>query len=332
MILSSTCSSRVDLWLNSFFITNGILIYATWTTIATLLNFSSVLTYFADVEERVASIICLSILTAELVLYFVVDIFLLERHLRSAFMVYPVVIWASTAVLVNNWDPDSSTSIFTAVIVALACAAFVGKQIKGVWYCCCRKDQSTVADSDKMALQDVAWVIDRHFGISKQLTVSLAFERRLWLIFEKVHWEICFHFIFFRSLLMNVNVYKKKLYFEVANFTSYLSAIGLYRRYVREQSNNDRPSLNMQCTLRIIGSAFISICFQDRPFFFFRNMDVCIQMKVPNTWASLLSPPPPLKLFCWKSWRPARSGYCKICLHMFTFLLLIFVIDKLIYL
>eukprot|EP00057_Strongylocentrotus_purpuratus_P022847 XP_011677321.1 PREDICTED: uncharacterized protein LOC764186 [Strongylocentrotus purpuratus] len=147
---------RVDLWLNSFFITNGILIYATWTTIATLLNFSSVLTYFADVEERTASLICLSILTAELVLYFVVDMYLLERHLRSAFMVYPVVIWASTAVLVNNWDPDSSTSIFTAVIVALACAAFVGKQIKGVWYCCCRKDQTTVANSDKMALQDVA--------------------------------------------------------------------------------------------------------------------------------------------------------------------------------
>ncbi|XP_011671816.2 uncharacterized protein LOC575154 [Strongylocentrotus purpuratus] len=146
---------RVDLWLNSFFITNGILVYATWTTIATLLNLSTVLTYSADLEEEVASLICLSILTVELVLYFVVDIFLLERHLRSAFMVYPVVIMASISALFNNWDPNRSVSIFTAVIVGLACAALVGKVIKGLT-CCCRKDQTTVANSDKMPMQDVA--------------------------------------------------------------------------------------------------------------------------------------------------------------------------------
>jgi len=144
---------RVDLWLNSIFIQNGILTYATWTTIASLINLSAVLTYFADVAEQTSSIICLSILTAELVLYFIVDIFLLEKHLRSAFMVYPVVIWATTAVLVNNWDPNSTVSIFTAVIVGLGCAAFVGKQIKGVWYCC-RKGSSS--GDDKIPMNDVA--------------------------------------------------------------------------------------------------------------------------------------------------------------------------------
>ncbi|XP_054762918.1 uncharacterized protein LOC129269442 [Lytechinus pictus] len=147
---------RLDLWLNSIFIQNGILIYATWCSIATLLNFSMVLTYWADVEERIACLICLSILAAELVLYFLVDIFFLEYHLRSAFMVYPVVIWASTAVLVNNWDPNSSVSIFTAVIVGLASAAFVVKQIKSIMTCCCCKDQKTDASKEKMSMENVA--------------------------------------------------------------------------------------------------------------------------------------------------------------------------------
>ena len=148
-------SYRVDLWLNSILIQNGILTYATWTTIAALLNLSSVLTYWADLAEETASIICLSILTVELVLYFIVDIFLLERHLRSAFMAYPVVIWSTTAVLVNNWDPNSTTSIFTAVIVALGCAAFMAKQIKSLTLCL-RKDSSSVRDGDKMPMNDVA--------------------------------------------------------------------------------------------------------------------------------------------------------------------------------
>ena len=115
------------------------------------------ITYFADVEQVTACIVSLSLLTAELVLYFILDNFVWEWYLRSTFMAYPVVIWATTASLVNNWDADSVVSIFTAVIVGLACAAFLMKQVFLIARSCCRKDEKySQKDDGKMAMKDVA--------------------------------------------------------------------------------------------------------------------------------------------------------------------------------
>ncbi|KAJ8337111.1 hypothetical protein SKAU_G00383310 [Synaphobranchus kaupii] len=54
---------RVDLWLFRALVQNGIGVYATWTTIATLLNFTIVLQYSAGVSSRLPQL-CLSLFSS----------------------------------------------------------------------------------------------------------------------------------------------------------------------------------------------------------------------------------------------------------------------------
>ena len=44
-----------------------------------------------------------------------------DRYLRYAFAVYPVIIWALSAVVANNWDTDNPTgpNIFSLVLLVL---------------------------------------------------------------------------------------------------------------------------------------------------------------------------------------------------------------------
>lgn len=57
------------LLLYSWQVQNGLALYATWTTIATLLNFAVVLIYKWDVSNETATTACLSILTLMLVMW-----------------------------------------------------------------------------------------------------------------------------------------------------------------------------------------------------------------------------------------------------------------------
>ncbi|XP_072168291.1 uncharacterized protein [Diadema setosum] len=143
---------RVDLWLNRLLIQNGLAIYATWCSIATLLNFSMTLQYFANVDPKTACLVALSILTVELVLYVILDNFIWDAYLRSTFMPYLVVIWATSSAMVNNWDSESAVSVFTAVIVGLACAALVFKILMVIVRACRERNGGAGnGDGSKMA-------------------------------------------------------------------------------------------------------------------------------------------------------------------------------------
>ena len=58
---------------------NGFGIYATWTTIATLLNLAIYLTYDVGVEQYIASTISLSVLALEIVAFAFIDNIYLEK-------------------------------------------------------------------------------------------------------------------------------------------------------------------------------------------------------------------------------------------------------------
>lgn len=127
-------------------IQNGVAIYATWTTIASLVNLTIVLQYDAKVSSTDAATISLSILTVVvaawyvqikqiyILLYFtviedqnmdimlflfhylrfVLENFVLDKHVRFILTIYPVVIWALTGVFTENYnvaDP-TRTNIF----------------------------------------------------------------------------------------------------------------------------------------------------------------------------------------------------------------------------
>ncbi|XP_071398108.1 uncharacterized protein [Centroberyx affinis] len=126
---------KVDLWLLRVLVQNGVSIYATWTTIATLINLTIVLTYDANISPTDAATISLSILTAVLLVWFILENFVLEKHVRYILTIYPVVIWALTGNLDKNYDAaaPSRNGIFIAVLLALACALFVMRIVLVVW-------------------------------------------------------------------------------------------------------------------------------------------------------------------------------------------------------
>ena len=78
-----------DLWLTRFLALNGLLFYATWTTLGSLLNLTIAVQYDADYDGSNAAYIALSLLTATVITYFILENTLFDRFLRYAFTVYP---------------------------------------------------------------------------------------------------------------------------------------------------------------------------------------------------------------------------------------------------
>jgi hypothetical protein len=118
-----------EVWLVRILVHNAWGIYASWVTIATLLNLGIVLTYVANMSVHIASSICLSILATELVVYFIVDNLFFERYLRYLITPYIVPHVALAGVLSANWDPLSSNSVFVMAtlvwVVLLTCIKVV---------------------------------------------------------------------------------------------------------------------------------------------------------------------------------------------------------------
>ncbi|XP_057178210.1 uncharacterized protein si:ch211-161h7.5 isoform X2 [Triplophysa rosa] len=95
---------KVDLWCIRILVQNGIATYATWTTIATLLNFTIVLSYNAGMSKSDAATVSLSILLGEVIAWFIVENFVFEKHLRYILTVYPVVIVALSGNMTKNFN------------------------------------------------------------------------------------------------------------------------------------------------------------------------------------------------------------------------------------
>jgi hypothetical protein len=108
-------------------------LYATWVTIATLLNFAIVLSYWGGMKQTDASTVSLSILLAEVLVYFVLENIILEKYLRYTYTVWMVVIFALTGSISQNWTAGSRNSIFSVVLIAVAGALFIVKIALSIW-------------------------------------------------------------------------------------------------------------------------------------------------------------------------------------------------------
>lgn len=99
---------------------NGIATYATWTTIATLLNFTIVLKIASDSATNAATI-SLCILLLEVIVWFTLENFVIERHVRYILTIYPVIIYALIGNLSKHYnaaDPGRN-AVFSAVLLAV---------------------------------------------------------------------------------------------------------------------------------------------------------------------------------------------------------------------
>ncbi|KAJ0022909.1 hypothetical protein NQD34_015043, partial [Periophthalmus magnuspinnatus] len=126
---------KADLWCYRIIVQNGVMIYTTWTTIATLINLAIVLTYEANMNQTDAGTISYSILCVVLLSWFVLENTVLDKHVRYILIVYPVVIWALSGNLDKNYIPESPNrnGIFIVVLLALACVIFVTRIGLVIW-------------------------------------------------------------------------------------------------------------------------------------------------------------------------------------------------------
>nr|XP_020659041.1 uncharacterized protein LOC110084221 [Pogona vitticeps] len=121
--------SKVDLWLVRILVQNGIAVYATWTTIATLLNFTVVLIYDGFISNKAATIISLCIFFFELIVWFYLENIVFDKYVRYNLTVYPVAILALSGILQKNSissSPDASV-IITAVLLAVTCVVLCSR-------------------------------------------------------------------------------------------------------------------------------------------------------------------------------------------------------------
>ncbi|OPL20582.1 hypothetical protein AM593_09251, partial [Mytilus galloprovincialis] len=63
---------------------NSLAFYAAWVTVASLINLVVVLVYDADVEQELACTITLGILSFEIVAWFIIDNFIIDKYFQTA--------------------------------------------------------------------------------------------------------------------------------------------------------------------------------------------------------------------------------------------------------
>ncbi|XP_028659620.2 uncharacterized protein LOC114653448 [Erpetoichthys calabaricus] len=126
---------KSDLWLLRILVHNGVATYITWTTIATLINFAVVLTYVGGVSRSTAATVCLSVLLIEVIAWFVVENFFLDKYVRYTLTIYPVVILALSGNIAKNFKPDSpgTNGIFCAVLLGIASTLFLLRILLVLW-------------------------------------------------------------------------------------------------------------------------------------------------------------------------------------------------------
>ncbi|XP_038664410.1 uncharacterized protein LOC119972152 [Scyliorhinus canicula] len=126
---------KVDLWLVRILVQNGVAVYATWTTVATLINFAIVLTYSGGITTATSGTVSLSILAFKVVLWFYLENFLFDKYVRYTLTVYPVIIVALSGSVDRNYNTLSPTrnNIYIAVLLAAACIAFAARVAIVTW-------------------------------------------------------------------------------------------------------------------------------------------------------------------------------------------------------
>ena len=123
-------ASKVDTVLTYALPMNGLCFYATWTTIAALINLTAAVQTTTSISDADMATVSLTILLVLLITYFVLENTILDTYgFRNVYSVYPVVIWALTGVLVAQWGKDGGwrNNSYTLALLLVAVVLFVVK-------------------------------------------------------------------------------------------------------------------------------------------------------------------------------------------------------------
>jgi hypothetical protein len=128
--------NKVDTFLTYALPMNGLCFYATWTTIAALINLTAAVQTTTSISNVNMATVSITLLLLFLVGYFVLESTVLDKYgFRYVYSVYPVPIWALAGVLVAHWDDkgDFRNNVYTLVVLAVTVVLFALKLVPQAW-------------------------------------------------------------------------------------------------------------------------------------------------------------------------------------------------------
>lgn len=137
-------TDHYGLWLKTYYprdlcclrwmVQNGLAVYTTWTSIASLINFTVVL-HLWGVARSTAATASFCLLLAEIAAWFILENWVLDRWVRYIITVYPVVIVALVGNITKHFDPADPTpnSIFMVALLVLACILLIFRVCNVSW-------------------------------------------------------------------------------------------------------------------------------------------------------------------------------------------------------
>ncbi|XP_023275861.1 uncharacterized protein LOC111665183 isoform X2 [Seriola lalandi dorsalis] len=124
---------KADLWLFRILVQNGVAVYATWGTLSTLLSLTIYLQYQTETSRCDCGMLSLLLLLMVLLMWFLLENFYLDEHVRYIVTIYPVVILWLAGALSNSGSTESYIYIFEAVILAISCIIIVARIALIAW-------------------------------------------------------------------------------------------------------------------------------------------------------------------------------------------------------
>lgn len=131
--------NRGSRWMGWILVLNGVVAYATWITIDTMLDMDDVMRLDEN-SARSAGMIVLIVVGFFTVTYFLLEATLLDRFLRGVFIVYPIVIWAIGGIYAEQvqWHVKGLNVNLSLALLAVACVLFLFRIMLQVLYSQCR--------------------------------------------------------------------------------------------------------------------------------------------------------------------------------------------------
>ncbi|CAL8236751.1 unnamed protein product [Boreogadus saida] len=109
---------------------NGLALYATWTSVATLINLAVVL-QLGGVAQTTAGTVALCLLLVQLLAWFFLENVFLDRWVRPLQTVYPVVVLALSGAVSRHHHllHPTANSVFQVVLLVLSCVLLVARVV-----------------------------------------------------------------------------------------------------------------------------------------------------------------------------------------------------------
>ncbi|XP_012559794.2 uncharacterized protein LOC105846010 isoform X1 [Hydra vulgaris] len=114
-----------DIWCQRILVQNGLLFYATWTTVATLINVAIVLSYNVKFSTVTSSLISLSILGVLAAFWFYLENFVFRKYTEYTVSAYISLIYALTGVFSNISGKNAAVAGTVLTLLLLSIIFFI---------------------------------------------------------------------------------------------------------------------------------------------------------------------------------------------------------------